>query len=71
MTTYGNDKTNKLEIAIITLFGVALFAVLSQPAWRGDEMIAEMRSNCDKVGGVMLENKRMLGTIYECAERKD
>jgi hypothetical protein len=50
---------------------VLLFVVLSQPAWRGEEMIAELRSDCDKVGGVMLEHKKMFGTSYECAERLD
>lgn len=58
-------------IGLVALAMVALFAALSQPAWRGEEMVAEMRSDCDKVGGVMLEHKKMFGTTYKCSPRYD
>lgn len=74
MTTYiGTESTwvDKIGITGVILAMLLLFVAISQPMWRGQEMLAEMRSNCEKVGGVMLENKRMLGTSYECAERKE
>lgn len=74
MTTYGGGKETIVEkIMFAGVIGalILLFVVLTQPAWRGQEMLAEMRANCDKVGGVMLESKKMFGTSYECAERKD
>lgn len=74
MTTYGGGEQGILEkimLGGVILALILLFVTLSQPAWRGEEMLAEMRANCDKVGGVMLESKKMFGTSYECAERKD
>lgn len=74
MTDYLH-KESKLEKGMFW-FGVVpalvlLFVVLTQPAWRGEAMLAEMRANCDKVGGVMLEHKGMFGNTYQCAERLD
>lgn len=66
-----NTLTDKLYIIGLVTMGIILFVVLSQPAWRGKEMVAEMRTNCDKRGGVMLENKRTFGIVYECAGRLD
>ena len=65
---------NILEKALsglVILAFMALMIVLAQPVWRGEEMIAELRSDCDKVGGVMLEHEKMFGTSYQCAERLD
>lgn len=74
MSKYG-VKESKLEKGMFW-FGVVpalllLFVTLSQPAWRGEEMVAELKSDCAKVGGVMLEHKKMFGTSYQCAERLD
>lgn len=74
MTKYGGGNETVLEklmfggvIAAMAL----LFVSMTQPAWRGKEMLAEMQSKCDQVGGVMLKEKKMFGTTYECAARLD
>ncbi len=76
MTEY-IEQSGKFEKYMFWFLGVPvmvlLFLVLSQPAWRGDAMLAEMRANCDKVGGVMIETKQPLvgGSTFKCAERLD
>lgn len=69
----GHKETwiDKVLFAGVIAALVLLFVAMSQPAWRGEEMLAEYRANCDKVGGVMLETKGMFGTTYECSERYD
>lgn len=70
----GGDDGKWLDtvgIIAVILTGILLFIVLLQPVYRGKEMIAELRSDCDKRGGVMLEYKKMFGTSYECASRLD
>lgn len=62
---------NKLYLFAIFAFCGALFVVLSQPVWRGKEMVAEFKSDCDVRGGVWLEHKKMFGTEYACASRLD
>lgn len=71
--TYGSEPNwvDKVGFIGVMLALGLLFVVLSQPAWRGEEMLAEMRANCDKVGGIMLETKNFLGTTYECSPRYD
>lgn len=74
MSNYIGHKETVVEKILfvgVILALCLLFVALTQPAWRGQEMLAEMRANCDKVGGVMLESKKVFGTSYECAERKD
>lgn len=65
-------KKSKVESAMFWFMVVPalvlLFVALSQPAWRGDEMIAELRSNCDKQGGIVLESKGLLANSYSCVE---
>lgn len=74
MTTYIGPEESTVEKI---LFGavvaslVLLFVVMIQPVFHREEMVAELKSDCKKVGGVMLEHERMFGTSYECAERKD
>lgn len=74
MPNYIGHKEGPVEkilfYMVIAALGL-LFVVLTQPAWRGEEMVAELKSDCAKVGGVMLEHKKMFGTSYECAERLD
>ena len=74
MPDYVGHEPNWIDkagfIGVMLALGL-LFVVLTQPVWRGDEMIAELKSDCAKVGGVMLEHKKMFGTSYECAERLD
>lgn len=66
------DKYMKnIGTLIIILCMLALFVVLSQPAWRGEEMVRELQSDCDKRGGVMLEHKKTFGTTYQCVSRLD
>lgn len=74
MTTYGGGEStiiDKIGMGMVIAALCLLFVVLTQPAWRGEEMVAEMKSDCSKVGGVMLEHKKMFGTSYECAARLD
>lgn len=74
MSTYAGGKqtvVDKIMIGLLAVAMVGLFATLTQPAWRGQEMIAELRSDCDRRGGVMLEHEKTFGTEYECASRLD
>lgn len=54
-------------VGVILALGL-LFVALSQPAWRGEEMVAELKAHCDQRGGIVLESKKMFGTSYECVE---
>ena len=69
----GNQKSmnNKIYTGLVILFGVVLFVLFSQPVWRGEEMLAELRLNCDKRGGVLLEHEKRFGTEYRCVSRLD
>lgn len=73
-TVIGGGEPNWVDkagfIGVMLAMGL-LFIALTQPVWRGDEMIAEMKANCDKVGGIILEHKGMFGTSYECSPRYD
>ncbi len=53
------------------LLGIALTITFTQPAWRGEEMLKDFKSNCDKRGGVLLEDERTFGTNYQCVSRLD
>lgn len=61
--------SSKIQVGIIALMGIVMFIVLSQPAWRGEQMVAELKSDCQKRGGVMLEHKKMFGIEYQCASQ--
>lgn len=67
----GMGVTEKIMFGGVIVALVLLFIGLTQPAWRGEEMVAELRSDCDKRGGVMLEHEKTFGTSYECASRLD
>lgn len=73
MSTYIDQPTivDKIGFGFVIIASVLLFITLSQPAWRGEEMVAEFKSDCSKRGGVLLEHKKMFGTSYECASRLD
>lgn len=74
MSKYGQRSSSLMDrvwIGLFVLAMVALFAALSQPAWRGEAMAAEFKSDCAKRHGVLLEHERMFGTEYECASRLD
>jgi hypothetical protein len=62
---------NKVGSGMVIAALVLLFIALSQPAWRGDQMLTQMRTDCNKVGGVMLEDKGLFGTTYQCSPRYD
>lgn len=68
---YQPTAVDKAWPFIIIPLMVLLFIALSQPVWRGKEMVAEFKDNCSKRGGVLLENKKMFGTEYQCASRLD
>lgn len=64
----GPGKTEKIMLyAVMPIVMILLFISLSQPVWRGDDMIAQMKSNCAKQDGVFLETKGWLSNSYECA----
>lgn len=67
----GAGIVEKVLMWVCVALMVPLFIVLSQPAWRGKEMVAQMKANCDKIGGVMLETKGLLANSYECSPRYD
>lgn len=76
MTNYiGHKETivDKVMFGFVIAALVLLGVTLTQPAWRGQDMLKEYRANCDKVGGVMLETKQPVigGTTYQCSPRLD
>lgn len=62
---------DRIWIALCVMAGLTMFVLLSQPAWRGEEMIAELKSDCEKRHGIILEHKKTFSTSYECASRLD
>jgi hypothetical protein len=68
MTTI--NKTSKAFniIWIIASIGLALalFYPLARVLWDSDEMIAELKSDCDKRGGIVIGHKKTFGTDYSC-----
>lgn len=73
MMTIGSEPglTSKIGSAGVMVALVLLFVALSQPAWRGEAMAAEFKSDCAKQRGVLLEHKGTFGTTYKCAPRLD
>ena len=74
MTEYGGGKESPIEkIGFFLLIGamVLLFITLLQPVWRGQDMVAELKDDCAKRGGVVLQHEKMFGTSYECTSRLD
>lgn len=63
--------SNKILIGILVVAMVALFAALSQPAWRGQQMVAQLKSDCAKRGGVVIDDPGMFGDTYSCESRLD
>lgn len=62
---------NIIFIVNLVLTMGLFFAALAQPLWRGADMVHDMRSECDQVGGVMIEHETMLGMSYYCSPRFD
>lgn len=50
---------------------VLLFVALSQPAWNGKKMLAQLKTDCAAQHGVLLDDKVMFGDNYSCAPRLD
>lgn len=73
MSKYGYELgiLDKMLMAMAVGAFILLGVAFAQPAWRGDDMLRQMRANCDKVGGVMLESKGMFGSNYQCSPRFD
>lgn len=64
---YGDRLTDKLMLGLLILALVLLFAAMSQPIWRGSEMVKEMKEKCVLAEGKIYERKSWLGgTVYEC-----
>lgn len=55
---------------VIAALGLLLVA-MTQPVWRGEAMINELKADCSKRHGIVLEHKKMFGTSYECVSRLD
>jgi len=70
MTTYGGGKStwvDKVGMAGVIFALGLLFVAMSQPLWRGEEMVKEMKERCALAEGKMYERKSWLGgTVYEC-----
>lgn len=73
MTTYGSKSGIIDKIGFAGVIGalILLFIALTQPIWNGRDMVAELKSDCDRRGGVVLQHKFMFGDSYECASRLD
>lgn len=74
MSTYGHEpsKTERFLTNVAIFFICGMLAVfMSQPVWRGEDMVKQMRAKCDKVHGIMLETNGIFGTTYECSPRFD
>lgn len=73
MTTIGGTSKlgERVQLGVIVLCGIALFVVLSQPAWRGEQMAAEYTDNCKARGGVLLIHHGALADTYNCEARLD
>lgn len=73
--TYDLHSESKLEkfmfFGLVVPALILLFIVLSQPAWRGEAMAREFKSDCAKRHGVLLEHKNAFGIHYQCASRLD
>jgi hypothetical protein len=67
----GQSTGEKVLMYIAMAMLIPLFIALSQPAWRGEEMIKEKKANCDKVGGVMIVTNGILANTYRCSPRLD
>jgi hypothetical protein len=68
---YESTVSDKIGIGLIFLASLVMFVLLTQPAWHGEAMAAEFKSDCAKRGGVLLEHKKTFGTSYECVSRLD
>ena len=69
------EQPSKIEtglwlIALIVV-PLGLFLIMAQPLYRSEEMIAELQSDCDKRGGVMLKHEKTFSTSYSCTSRLD
>lgn len=62
---------NRLNIFLILVFCGVLFVIMSQPVWRGEEMVAEFKEKCAMRGGILYENEKMFGIEYQCLSRMD
>lgn len=69
------EQEDKVTKWMFWLMGVPamilLFVVLSQPAWNGKKMLAQLKTDCAKQHGVLLDDKGMFGDTYSCAPRLD
>lgn len=68
MTTINQTSKayNIMWIVMSILLACALFYPLARVLWDSDEMLAELKSDCDKRGGVLIEHKKTFITEYSC-----
>lgn len=70
----GSEPTwvDKVGFIGVCLALALLFVALSQPIWRGEEMVKELKERCALAEGKMYERKSWLGgTVYECIGGKN
>ena len=60
-----------LIVFTILIFSIELFVILAHPLYRGKEMVQELKSDCDKRGGVMLIHTKTFVIEYQCVSRLD
>lgn len=63
----GMGLTEKILFGFIMLLMIPLFLALTQPAWRGQQMIAQMKADCAKQDGVFIKDSGWLTDSYRCA----
>jgi len=68
MTTI--NKTSKAYDIMWIVMSILLACVIFYPffrvLWDGDKMVAKLKSDCDKRGGVVIIHKKTFGTDYSC-----
>ena len=73
MATYDGHKETAVDKALFSLVIAALallFIALSQPIWRGEQMVQELKDRCAIADGSVYERKSWLGgTVYECIRK--
>lgn len=66
------DEGNR-KLDTVLMFGVfaamaLLFVALSQPIWRPQGMIADLKDECDQQGGIVTVRKGLFANSYSCKE---
>jgi ammonia channel protein AmtB len=64
------NKTSKtydiMWVVMSILLSCVLFYPMARVLWDGDKMVAELKSDCNKRGGIVIEHQKTFGTDYSC-----